>query len=69
MQPAQQQGRRMPPFIFERAFPIRIFLVSALAPEVTQQIHSFRARGVISSHSFLTAGEEAIASLKSEGSL
>jgi hypothetical protein len=29
MQPGQQQGLRIPPFIFESAFPMRIFLVSS----------------------------------------
>ncbi len=48
--PAQQQGRRMPPFIFESAFSIRISRVSAFLPLVTQQIHSLRASGVMSSH-------------------
>lgn len=65
--PAQQQGRRIPPLIFEIAFLIRIFLVSAFLPDVTQQIHSFRASGVMSSHSVFTAGTEVIALRKSAG--
>src|SRR3989344_6246317 len=49
-QPAQQHGLRIPPFSFEIPFLIRIFLVSAFLPEVTQQIHSLRASGVMSFH-------------------
>lgn len=68
-QPAQQQGRRMPPFSLESAFLILISLVSAFLPEVTQQIHSFRASGVISSQTAFTAGLELIACFKSLGSV
>ena len=57
----------MPPFIFDRALLIRIPRVSAFLPEMTQQIHSFRAKGVMSSHSARTAGTEVIASLRSAG--
>ncbi len=59
----------MPPFIFESAFSIRIFLVSAFLPEVTQQIHSLRASGVILSHKALTLGAPIIAFSKSRGTL
>src|SRR3989344_4479081 len=59
----------MPPFIFESAFLMRMPRVSAFLPEVTQQIHSLRAKGVISSHSARTAGVEVIAIRKSSGSL
>lgn len=59
----------MPPFILESAFVIRIFLVSAFFPEVTQQIHSLRAKGVISSHIPFTTGKDAIALRKSAGSV
>jgi hypothetical protein len=69
MQPGQQQGLRIPPFIFESAFPMRILLVSSFLPDVIQQIHSLRARGVISSQRANTVGEEAIAFRKSAGSL
>lgn len=68
-QPDQQQGRRIPPFILERAFSIRIFLVSAFLPDVTQQIHSLRASGVISLHAVLVVRLEAIAFCRSGGSL
>ena len=57
----------MPPFIFESAFSIRMTLVSAFAPEVTQQIHSLRASGVMSSQSAKTFGAEIIALRKSGG--
>jgi hypothetical protein len=67
VQPAQQHGLRMPPFIFEIAFLILIPLVSAFFPEITQQIHSLRAKGVISSHSVRTLGTEETASRKSSG--
>src|SRR6186997_2378723 len=56
VQPIQQQGLRMPPLSFESAFLIRIFLVSTFLPDVTQQIHSLRASGVISSHTAFAAG-------------
>jgi len=69
MHPIQQQGRRMPPLSFERAFLMRIFLVSDFLPEVTQQIHSFRARGVMSSHIAWARREEATALRKSAGIL
>jgi len=68
-QPAQQHGRRIPPLSFESAFAMRILLVSALLPEITQQIHSLRASGVMSSHVLSAAGTDAIAFRKSAGSL
>ncbi len=46
----------MPPLSFESAFSILIPLVSDFLPEVTQQIHSFRASGVISCHSASALG-------------
>src|SRR5690606_20002714 len=68
-QPAQQHGRRIPPFIFEIPFSIRIPRVSAFLPEVTQQIHSLCASGVMSCHKASTLCTEAIASRRSLGSL
>jgi len=59
----------MPDFSFESAFPILIPRVSARFPEVTQQIHSFRASGVMSSHTESAAGADLRAFLKSEGSV
>jgi hypothetical protein len=69
VQPAQQHGLRMPPFSFESAFSIRILLVSAFLPEVTQQIHSLRARGVMFSHTAPAAGTPVSAFRKSSGIL
>lgn len=59
----------MPPESFERPFLIRIPLVSACLPEVTQQIHSLRAKGVMSFHTASALGVDASAFLKSEGRL
>ena len=69
MQPAQQQGRRIPPFILEIPFLIRISRVSAFLPEITQQIHSLRASGLISCQRAFTAGVAAMAARRSGGSL
>jgi hypothetical protein len=46
-----------------------MFLVSAFLPDVTQQIHSLRASGVVASQVAFDAGEEARAFRKSSGSL
>lgn len=51
----------MPPLIFDSAFAIRIPRVSAFLPDVTQQTHSLRARGVISSHNRRANGSKAMA--------
>lgn len=48
---------------------MRRFLVASFAADVTQQIHSLRANGVISSHTSFTTGSESIALRKSAGSL
>ncbi len=48
---------------------MRISLVSSFLPDVTQQIHSFRASGVIPSHTARAAGVEISAFCKSSGSL
>ena len=69
MHPTQQHGRRIPLFILDIPFLMRMPLVSAFAPEVTQQIHSLRANGVMSSQSDFTFALEEIASRKSSGSL
>lgn len=69
MQPIQQHGLRIPPLSFESVFSIRIPRVSAFFPEITQQIHSLRARGVISSHTARARGEAVRAFRKSSGSL
>lgn len=59
----------MPLFSLDSAFLMRMSLVSTFLPEVTQQIHSFRASGVMSSHSFTTFPEDKIAFPRSAGSL
>ena len=69
MHPTQQHGRRMPPESFERAFLIRIPRVSALAPEMTQHIHSLRAKGVVSCHTASALGCDASTFRKSAGRL
>ena len=48
---------------------MRIPLVSDFLPDVTQQIHSLRASGVISAHAILAALEEVRAFRKSAGTL
>jgi hypothetical protein len=67
MQPAQQQGRRMPPRIFDSPFLMRISRVSDSLPEVTQQIHSLRESGVMSCQSASTFLSAAMAARKSFG--
>lgn len=67
-QPAQQQGLRIPFLILSRPTVIRRFLVSSFFADVTQQIHSFRASGVISAQSFFTRVSDSITFLKSVGS-
>ncbi len=57
----------MPPESFERPFLIRMVLVSAFLPEVTQQIHSLRASGVTSFHTASALGAEAKAFRQSAG--
>ena len=47
--PAQQHGLRMPELSFDLPTTIRLALVSCFLAEVIQQIHSFRASGVMSS--------------------
>ncbi len=68
-QPAQQQGRRMPERILDRPLLTLISRVSARLPEVTQQIHSLRAKGVMLSHKAATFLSALIALPKSAGSL
>ena len=68
-QPAQQQDRRMPLRILSRPTIMRRLLVSSFLADVTQQIHSLRASGVISAHTSFTIGSELIALRKSTGIL
>lgn len=67
--PAQQHGRRMRDASFEIPTSIRRVLVSDFFADSTQQIHSFRASGVISSQSDRTFWFARIALRKSFGSL
>src|SRR3989339_613927 len=69
IQPAQQQGRRIPLLSSDSALSILMPLVSTFLPEVTQQIHSLRASGVISSHTESAFESEASAPRKSVGNL
>jgi hypothetical protein len=48
---------------------MRRFLVSSFLAEVTQQIHSFRASGVIAAQRLLAAVSDSMARRKSDGSL
>ena len=59
----------MPPLSLESVFVIRMPRVSSFLPEVTQQIHSLRASGVISSHTASAFGEEVSSFRKSAGRL
>jgi hypothetical protein len=68
-QPGQQQGRFLPAFKSPWARSIRLTRVSSFFAEVTQQIHSFCARGVRSTQAFLTADVALIAFSRSAGKL
>lgn len=59
----------MPDDILDKPTSMRLMRVSVFLPEITQQIHSLRASGVISSHSARTSGLEIMAALKSDGSV
>src|SRR5579875_3681410 len=48
---------------------MRRFLVSSFLADVTQQIHSLRASGVISAHTSFTMGSDSIALRRSAGIL
>jgi hypothetical protein len=67
--PGQQHGLRMPPRILSMPTSMRCFLVASCLHEVTQQIHSFRASGVISTQRLLAVELDSIALRKSAGSL
>ena len=69
VQPSQQHGRRIPSLSSETTLPTCSFLFSGLLTEIAQQIHSFRASGVISSHFVFATGEEIRAFFRSAGSL
>lgn len=67
--PGQQQGRRIPSFKSDRVLSTCCFLVSAFFTEITQQIHSFRANGVMSSHAATAAASAISVARKSAGTL
>jgi hypothetical protein len=66
-QPGQQQGRRFPSLRLEQPHSIRRLLVSAFLADSIQQIHSLRAKGVMSSHAVNACGEYVSAFFKSAG--
>jgi hypothetical protein len=68
-QPGQQHGLRMPSRILSRPTSMRHFRVSSFLADVTQQIHSFRASGVIVPQRFFAAASDSMALRKSAGSL
>lgn len=68
-QPAQQQGRRMPELSFEIPTTTRRCLVSMCLAPSTQQIHSLRARGVISFQAVRAVASAVNALHKSAGKL
>ena len=67
--PGQQHGLRIPPRILSMPTTMRRFLVASCLAEVTQQIHSFRASGVISAQRLFALVLDSMAFRKSAGSL
>jgi hypothetical protein len=67
--PGQQHGLRIPPRILSMPTAMRRFLVPSFLAEVTQQIHSFRASGVISAQRHVAAALDSMAFRKSAGNL
>ena len=59
----------MPSFSSEHTLSICCILVSGFFTEITQQFHSLRASGVISSHFVRASGSETRAFRKSAGTL
>ena len=66
-QPGQQQGLRFPSLRLEQPHSIRRVLVSAFLADSIQQIHSLRARGVMSSHVSSAFTSEVSAFFRSAG--
>lgn len=66
-QPGQQHGLRMPLRILSMPTAMRRCRVASCFGEVTQQIHSFRASGVMSIHRLDAAASRPMASRKSAG--
>ena len=67
--PGQQHGLRIPPRILSMPTSMRRFLVPSFLADVTQQIHSFRASGVISAQRRLASALDSMALRKSAGNL
>jgi hypothetical protein len=67
--PGQQHGLRIPPRILSMPALMRRFLVFSFLADVTQQIHSFRASGVISAQRLMAVASDSMAIRKSAGSL
>ncbi len=65
----QQHGRRFPALSSVLSLSIRRCLVSAFLASSTQQIHSLRARGVMSSHKSSAARSSTSTLAKSSGRL
>ena len=68
-QPGQQQGRRLPSLISSNARWIRRQRVVLCLAEMTQQIHSFRARGVRSLQAACAVASELSVLRRSAGAL
>ena|SRR5271154_1482950 len=66
-QPGQQHGRRIPSFSSEHTLSTCCRLVSSLLTEMVQQIHSFRASGVMSSQAASAFTSDASAIRRSAG--
>lgn len=69
IQPAQQQGRRIPARSFDRPTSIRRCRVSGFLASRIQQIHSLRASGVISSQRACALGVSINALRQSAGTV
>jgi hypothetical protein len=67
--PAQQHGRLFPSKSSELTRFTCCFLVSDFLTDTTQQIHSFRASGVMSSQALKVFSDDKIAFFKSSGIL
>ncbi|HEV2136900.1 MAG TPA: hypothetical protein VGR47_21960 [Terracidiphilus sp.] len=65
--PGQQHGLRIPSFSSEHTLSKCCLLVSGFFTDITQQIHSLRASGVMSSHFARASASEISASRKSAG--
>ena len=66
-QPGQQHGRRMPSLSSEHTLSTCWRLVSSFLTEMVQQIHSLRARGVMSSQAASAFASDASALRRSAG--